>query len=479
LKKKKQLFVILAVALILSGAYGLVNLSKNKNLKSEESIESSYEVPESWKLTELDEADLNSVTLDNEAGRFTLVRKADDWLVQNRENLKLDPQAKAEFIMSFLRVISFDQISPNSSNAVAYGLDENSNKAILGLTDGSEIILSIGSTNPSGSGHYVQNEGDPAIYLLSSYISQALLANVNMLRDRSLPSINPQELAYMKISGNREIEIVPHFQFETFESGLSHFLMTSPYKRPVPVNSETFSKEMENLFKGLFIQSFPGDDTDSSVTGLNESAKILTMKDTSGAELNLLVGKDDGQGGLYCKLPEDPGIFTISKDSLKLVNMRPFDLADHFIRLIGIDLIDRLTVRRGSKTWEGSIKRLDKETEEYYFQGKKIEEDPFKEMYQKVLYLLSEGETPEGTQVSANAEITIEYTGNSANPGKTKAEFYNYNDDYYAVRIDSNPSEFLIGRYQLDVIFSDITIDTGFCIFLTNSLNIQNIYQEH
>lgn len=462
MKKQKQLFVILAAALILIGSYGILKLSNNKKMVSEESVESGYEAPESWKLTELDETELNSVTLENTAGRFTLIRKENDWLVQNRENLKLDPQAKAGFIMSFLRIISFDQISPDSSTAADYGLGEKSSKAILGLTEGSEITLMIGSANPSGSGHYIQKKGDPAIYLVSSYMTQALLADVNILRDRTLPGINSQEFAYMKIKGDREIEIVPYFQFETFESGLSNFLMTSPYKRPVPVNSETFSKEIENLFKGLFVESFPGDDTDTSVTGLNESARILLMKDRSGAELNLLVGKEDGQGGYYCKLAEDPGIFTIKKESLKLVDMKPFDLADHFIRLIGIDLIDRLTVRFGSKTWVGSIKRLNEENEEFYFQGKKIEEDAFKKMYQEVLYLLTEGENSQTLEENADPKITIEYTGNSENPGKTRAEFYDYDENYYAVRVDSNPSEFLIGRYQLDDLREYLENFTGF-----------------
>lgn len=462
MKKKKQLFIILATALILIGGYGIVKFSKNKKIDSEESTASDIEAPESWKLVDLDEADLISVTLDNEAGRFTLIRNENDWFVQNRENLKLDPQAKAGFVMSLLRVVSFDRISPDGKDAAAYGLDENCSRAILGLADGSDLSLSFGSSNPSGSGHYVQREGDPAVYLISSYISQAFLADLNMLRDRSLPGINPQEFAYMKITGDREIEIVPHFQFETFDSGLSHFLMISPYQRPVPVNSEKFSKEMENLFKGLFIQSFQEDDTAVTVTGLNERARTLTIKDKSGAELEILIGKDDGQGGYYCKLPGDPGIFTINKDSLKLVDMKPFELADHFIRLIGIDLIDRLRVSSGDRTWEGSIKRLDDETDEFYFQGKLIEEDPFKGMYQEVLYLLSEGEIPQGFKEEGDPEITIEYTGNSENPGKTRADFYPFDDDYYSVRVDSNPSEFLIGRYQLEDLLEYLENFTGY-----------------
>ena len=127
-------------------------------------------------------------------------------------------------------------------------------------------------------------------------------------------------------------------------------------------------------------------------------------------------------------------------------DLKPFDLADHFVRLVNIDLVDSLTVRAAGESWEASITRIDEETAEYFFQGERIDESPFKKMYQEVLYLLSEGEIP-GRFSPGEAVVTVEYRGNA---GTTRADFFEYNSDYFAVGIDGYTAEFLIGRYQVE-----------------------------
>ena len=459
MKKKKQLFMALGALIILLAAYSLFTLSeKKKGTGAKE--KNSYEAPESWELTKLDEADIRSLTLENTKGVFSLVKSGDDWKVEGREALRLNPQAVASFVMSSSRIISFEQISPDSSNAGEYGLIEPAALLTIDKTDDSLIRIHIGSATPSGKGHYVQKEGDPAIYLISSFISGPMLNGVNSLRNRNLPTINGQELSYLKIESERTIEMVPAFQYEKFGSNMSPFLLVRPYKRPLPVNAEKISEYMEKFFSGLVIQTFEDPETPESVSGLGSEARTIQMKDKSGAEFKLNVGNRNDNGAYYCSLPGDPGVFTVAGETLSVIEARPFDLTDRFVRLVGIDLIETLSIETPEKKWEGRIEKLDEENANYYFQGEMIAEDPFKDMYQEVLYLLYEGEQTSDFTPGKSA-VTIRYTGNSENPGETRADFYSYNRDYYAVSVDGYDMEFLIGKYQVENLLEFLENFTG------------------
>ncbi len=459
MKKKKQLFMALGALIILLAAYGLFTLSEKKKEAEADEV-SSYEAPESWELTRLDETEIRSLSLENTKGSFTLVKKDESWKIRGREELKLNAQAVASLVMSSARIVSFEQISPDSINVEEYGLVEPDAILTIEKPDDTLIRIRIGSANPSGKGHYVQKEGDPAIYLISSFISGPMMNDINSLRDRSLPTINGQDLSYLKIEADRTIEVVPAFQFEKFGSNMSPFLLVRPYRRPLPVNAEKISEYMEKFFSGLIIQTFEDPDTPESVSGLGSAARTIQMKDKSGAEFELRVGNRNDNGAYYCALPGDPGVFTVDGEALSLVEARPFDMADRFVRLVGIDLVETLSVETPEKKWEGRIEKLDEENANYYFQGEMIAEDPFKDMYQEVLYLLYEGElTSDFT--SGEAAVTIRYRGNSDNPGETKAEFFPYDRDYYAVSVDGYDVEFLIGKYQVDNLLEFLENFTG------------------
>ena len=65
-----------------------------------------------------------------------------------------------------------------------------------------------------------------------------------------------------------------------------------------------------------------------------------------------------------------------------------------------------------------------------------------------------EGEIPAAFTPSGRPEFRVTYTGDDSAPGKTSAEFFDYNQDFYAVSIDGYPPEFLIGKYQVEALIT-------------------------
>jgi hypothetical protein len=107
------------------------------------------------------------------------------------------------------------------------------------------------------------------------------------------------------------------------------------------------------------------------------------------------------------------------------------------------------------ETWGGRIEREgegDDVQETYFFNNFEAPEDDFKDIYQDILYIVYEGEVEDGPMKVAKMtpEVTLRYIGTKEHGGSTRADFFPYNDLYYAVSVDGKPINFLVGRYQIE-----------------------------
>ncbi len=448
--QKKQLSLLLALLIVLLSGYGIFTILEKNSMPPAEEEASGSSAIQTWDLTNLDETEVRTIEFSNENGRFTLERSDDDWTVKDNSQIKLDPRMISQAVLPLMHMYSIEKIEGGDISFSEYGITGDSRHLKITTTEGREILMKIGSPNPAGSGFYVNIEGEPEIHILPNSISWKLLIDLDSLRDRSLPSIDPSNLSYLKIDGSETIEIVPFYEFDPFLSTMSSMLMIQPYDPPVAVDNEAYGKAMESFFQGLTIRSFVDEGTSLETTGLDSSAKRLYMKDHGGSELTLLIGKENAEEEVYCAIPGREGIFTLAKETLALADLKPFDLADRFVRLVPLDRVQGFRIEGKGQVWEGHFVRQDEDNADYYFQGQPIEEGPFKKIYQQILYLLTEGEI-QGSFTAGEPEFSVTYIGREdSNPGSTTIEFYPYNRDYYAFSVDGRPPRFLIGRYQID-----------------------------
>jgi hypothetical protein len=346
---------------------------------------------------------------------------------------------------------SYEKIDDNSEELEKYGLDNPRAVMTIQSSDGTEQTLSIGDSTTSGEGIYALKAGDEAAYLLSAYKGDYFLKTLDSLRDRELPDLDFQNLQRITLQGERLIDIVPYFPYAPLASNLSPLLMIKPFKRPQPINTQRFAEAMEQLTPNLKILSFVPEDSGLQ-TGLNQSHYSLYCQDNQEKELKVIFGNetDDGQGR-YARIEGIVGDVILPAEVTQILSIPALDLSDRFVELVSIDLIRELRVTTPTDTWTASISEQTEDTQEYRFQGELIEEDPFKKMYQKLLYLFFEGEIPQGSPVSVDKSLfSIEYIGKAEEDGSTRADFYNYDTDFYAVSIDRSPPEFLVGKYQVE-----------------------------
>ena len=453
MKKRKQLLIALTALIIL--AAGVLILKGKENENAAQSEQSSSPQPrKSFTLTDVADDELASLSVENSFGSYTLISgiSGDGGFFLENDDRALDPNAATALGYSMCTMKSSERLEESFDNPSDYGLDSPSATLTLNKRDGGIISLKLGNPTPSGSGFYCILDGDPALYILPAYLSRGLMAPMSVLLDRSLPEINLQELQRLTIKGERTIDIVPYFPHEALSSSLTALLMVKPYARPVAVNSQTYGESLELFAQNFQILDFAGDGADTGLENGDAAGGELYMQDKGGKELTLSFGKTTTDGSaIYCRISGRDEIVILPVGAASLMKLSPFDLSDRFVRLVGIEVVSAFSLTTSSESWEGTIHYLDEEkTEgEYSFQGRPIEEDPFKKLYQEILYLLFEGEVGKEYSPGGEPRLTLSYTGTDGR-AQTSAGFYDYDMDYYAVSIDGFPPEFLIGKYQIE-----------------------------
>ncbi len=457
MKKRNQLILSLTVLILLGTGFLVINGKTEEEHESSEPAASR----DSFVLSDLAEDELAKLKVENSFGSYTLISGAEEGegFTLEDEDRPLNQNAAAGLAYSLRSLKSTEKLEDSFHTAADYGLDRPS--AILSLTtrDGGSSIIKLGSLTPSGSGYYCTREGDPALYLLSSYSAGGLTAPVTVLFDRSLPEVNLQELQRLTIRTRRTgrtIEIVPYFPYEALSSSLSTLLMVKPYARPVGVNSQKFGENLERLAKNLRILDFAENGEETGLGSKVPTGGVLYLQDKGGRELTMHFGETTADGAeVYCRVQGREGIVILPAEAASLLSLTPFEMADHFVRLISIDSISSFSIATPSESWEGTLRYLDEEKKkgEYSFQGRAVEEEAFKKLYQELLYLLFEGEIGEEFAPSGEVQLTLSYTGIDGR-AQTSAEFYDYSRDFYAVSIDGFPPEFLIGKYQVEELLS-------------------------
>ena len=447
MRKKKQLLIALGVLLILGAAFALLS-GKGGDEAPSEAVESAPR--EIFTLTDLAEDELKAIRIENSLDSYTLLRGEGGYTLRENPSIRMNPQSVSSLAFVICNLKSYEKIEEAAGSTDEYGLSpEPAARVTLSLTDGSEILICIGSSAPSGSGYYTMREGDSAVYLLSSYTASGMLNSLDLLRDRTLPGVDFQNPARVTIGGEREIDIVPYFPYEALSSSLSTLLMVKPYRRPVAVSTQKFSEAMEALATNYRIVSFPAEGTETGIDGGRE----FYFKDAGERELTIRFGNKTEDGGeIYCRISGLDEDITMPAAAASILDVKPVEMADRFVRLVGIDQVSEMQVTYGDETWTGGIEWLDEEKGEFTFQGESADEKAFKKMYQEVLYLLFEGEIPGSFTPEGEPKFTLKYTGDSDSPGTTTAELYSYDREFYAISIDGFPPEFLIGKYQIEAL---------------------------
>jgi hypothetical protein len=467
-KKIKTLIIALGALVLLGGGYfGSTVYQKKKAANTSPS--SNYEP--SPKIGNLESSKLVKIEIPG----ITLEKKENLWELVSLNGkeppggIKLEQSPIESMTYSLASVWVERILEEEPADLSVYGLDDPSVRAVVTDSDGKRAVYKLGDMTPSRTSYYVMEEGDPKVYIVSTYSAGNMMFTLDKIRDKFLfPQFEIFDITNMRIElpGSKiEIRPKPETVPAHLNTSFSSHIITSPYKLVRGVDGESLDKLVTPL-KNLFIETFV-EDTPSSLApyGLDKPVRLY-LETIEGESLDLLIGNPAG-GGHYAKLAGSPGVFTISGLDA-ITNVKAFSLIDKFALLVNIDTVEHLSVI-GDDRYLGVDFQGKGEDGVYVFNGKKAETKSFKTFYQAVIGLLSDAEIPGGGTVftepqrgfldmvsnpaaAGTGDIKIEYLLD--NPPGTWASITlaPYNRDFYALRQEGT-AEFLISRNQVRKIY--------------------------
>jgi hypothetical protein len=451
----KRSYQLLLLCVILVGLLGAYFFLKQKPFAKTPAAPVASASPEIV-LARMDQAKINKLVFKSTKGNLTLVKQNGVWQSEPAQPYELN-QAQIETTASvFTTLNAAEVIDPHPHDLQQYGLTQPTVTVTVynaGKTD--PFRLSLGDLTPSGGNYYARRQGDPKVYAIFGTDGGHFMISLNDLRNRNLPQVDLQKCQSFQLirPGQPPVEIVenPERDVSGADYGMSNWILMQPYHEPLTVNVDKFGKEILPRLEGLERQEYIADHPQNLAQyGLDHPRYELVVKDKAGKTLHLLIGKNRDADYFYAKTPDDPAVFTITKNLATVLDVKPFQLVDRLAYIVNIDTVDKIEITAGGLKQTIMLSRKGKQDEPvttYRVGGKTVKEDVFKTFYRSLIGLSFEGELP-GKVTETNPAVQTTFYLNKGKIRVYRINYVSYNKDFYAI-FRNGQTEFLISKDQV------------------------------
>jgi hypothetical protein len=160
--------LILIVALVLLGGY--IYFVEMHQPPAEEVEETELQL---WQL-DSDSIVRLTVTDNKEDKRTELVKEGGTWRMAAPSEEEVDEPKVKRAVERIEKLEARRKLGEQPGDLSVFGLDKPAFTVRVELTGGDEEVLQVGDLNPQRTAYYVQHEGDPAVYLVTSFTIEEL-----------------------------------------------------------------------------------------------------------------------------------------------------------------------------------------------------------------------------------------------------------------------------------------------------------------
>ncbi|MDR3092026.1 MAG: DUF4340 domain-containing protein [Clostridiales bacterium] len=445
---KRQLITVIAGAVLLAGLLCLYKFMPKlpKAADAEPPAAPSAPAYPVVALFDRDESALERVTLVNKNGEFNLTPFEEgggiSWSIEEAGEAPLP--LNASLVGDTARVmkrLSMQKASENPEAGYDYGFEGAEGAEAKALfKDGEVKTLKIGRKTITGEEYYANLSGDPAVYLMNSYDGDKLFYGWNDFADKSLPSVDSQNLDYIYVG-------TPGAELEAARED-GELVMKKPWEG-LRFNSADFSQAINfaGAQLGDLVELNAGD---LGKYGFDGGYSKIILRDPERA-LNLAVGASDGEGNFYVKIGVNDNVFKMEEDFLAgLPRLEPFKYVDTFVAPVVIDDVSEIDF--GAPSRAGTRVRLSPAEVD----GKAADEAELKAWARKLADIRAEAPLPAGAAVSDEPALAVSYTTKG---GEITTEYKEYEGqggaEFYAVKIAGRGADwFVVSRETVDEILA-------------------------
>lgn len=433
----RNLIIGVLVIVLLAGLLVWVYKMPSKTETTDTANSNYNDVTETISVLELKKEDVKSVTVENEYGKYTILNKGDDkYELQNSNGL---PYSSALMSANFLSFINISAQKDVTGEDVGFS---QSAKAIVTMNDGSEKTIILGNEVIGQNQYFLQYDNKQ--YAVLSYISTAFLSTPDDFRETSLVTLTPK-LKTLEIKKNGKdyvtVKTATEEESKIIDVGVNYILT---YPQRMAADEDKINVLLQFLGDSGYtvsVESF-ADNNIANKQKYNIGKKSVTFNDGE-ENITLHFGDKDENGNVYTVLNNEKYIFTMKSDLFDIIDdYTPDVLMNKMAHLVLITKINQVVFEGNGQKYTLDISGKE-DNYTYKINGKKIEEDVFKKVYQEIIGITVD-KMVDKTVTGGKAEYTV--TFRYLDKSKVTYSYVSYDSRNYVLQKDGTGEKILLKK---------------------------------
>jgi len=496
-KRKKKNAVTLGLLLValavLCGVYFWYSDRAKKKQEQEETPKID--------VIEIDTEQISSMHYVKDDADIILVKQDDVWISKNEPDRPIK-QTNVNNILNAIKSIKADRIvAENPDNLADFGLEKPEAVLEVNLKDGSTVTIKVGIEVIHSQGYYGMVNDDGKVYQMSRDLGLAMrYNNTDMTELEETPKIETANVTYIKVSYKNGTEYeLKKFDEKIYSNAgntLCSWKVLKPYGKEYSAD-ETKMQDLQGLYAGIsYLSCVDYKAEDLAKYGLDDPEVVVQVgykvartekldkpeKDPQTDQLitektyydpheyKLFIGNKNEDGNYYVIMEGSKAVHTMDDNHVdRMINIDPFSLLDAYVMMPNISEVDKIEVVTGGKNYNMEIKRStekddkgeEKTVSSYYFNGKEVEEKPFKSMYQVMISAQYDSEIKEEISLEGvEPVLSMSFHLFGDGEGTYSVDFYPYNDSFNIIKKPDGLT-FFADKRRVDAIIESVTTFTG------------------
>lgn len=276
--RPKGLLIATAVLAALAAAVWWSNRQKKEEPES----------PSSPKLLSLRQDEITKIEILRREGETTRIEKGGDgaWRITAPEPLAADRSAVESLVSSAAALNADKVVEEKPEDLAVFGLKEPHARVVITLKDGKTRTVLLGDDAPVGGGGFAQVDGDPKVYLLTSWVKGGLDKLAVDLRDKRILTFDRDKLVRLEIARKKET-------FEFSKNAQGSWVISRPQMyRADGWSVDDYIRRLQDLKLDPLLTSDQKADLEKQFKG-GETVAAVTVADAAGLQkLELRKNKD-------------------------------------------------------------------------------------------------------------------------------------------------------------------------------------------
>lgn len=512
--KTVKMIIAVAVLVVCCGGYAGVKTFVAKQEAKEESEEES----EKTSVFTASADDIKSLDFLVDEKETTFEKKDDDWVKKDEEDFPVN-QTTLSDAASALTSIESDRVLSDVDDLAEYGLDSPSNTIKITCeseksedkeTEEKTTTLYVGDKNSSTSQYYVYKDDDKStVYMVeSSCIEPFTKTLYDYAQMEDFPVISDTDnINKITVKGDKSYELSKNTNTNLWTvkgdgdeekadtatvSSLTTSFGSMAYNSFVDYKCKDKSTYgLDDPYAVITVDyTEEQEDTDSSDTSADSSTETAdetqgeaadsedTSDDTNASDseesektvenkqLVIAVGKEADDSNRYVMVNDSDQVYTMSDDTLSaLTDKAEEDFWDMTVNYVSTNDLKEVKVNYKGSDYDVNVSREtsedddgnEKETVTYKLDESEVDETQFTTFYNKLINLAAQKRLTDEFKPETDPEMTVTFIKEDGN--KLEAEYYSYDTNYYAVKVDNKI--YLVNKMTVKELFTAFETLTG------------------